>query len=43
MEDWLKCQISPLVNYRQNKKQNPINNMYAFCVKFWYNDIFQKH
>ena len=22
MEDWLKCQIRPLIKYRQNQKKN---------------------
>ena len=25
MGDWLKCQISPLVEYRQNKNQTCVN------------------
>ena len=25
MEDWFKCQISPLVKYRQNKKYIEVN------------------
>ena len=28
MEDWLKCQISSLVKYRQNQKQNVAQQSY---------------
>ena len=28
MEDWLKCQISPLVKYRQNQNQNTIHDVF---------------
>ena len=31
MEDWLKCQISPLVKYRQNQNQKTkqFNNIWV--------------
>ena len=34
MEDWLKCQISPLVKYRQNQNQNYQNvvKLQQVCV-----------
>ena len=28
MESWLKCQISPLVKYRQNQKNNETYDKY---------------
>jgi len=30
MEDWLKCQISPLVKYRQNQNQKIPINLYLY-------------
>ena len=49
MEDWLKCQISPLVKYRQNQtKPNQATNVYVSVLsvfqdkeknwKLWAND-----
>ena len=43
MEDWLKCQISPLVKYRQNEtKRNQVTNVYVSVLswkwKLWANE-----
>jgi len=32
MEDWLKCQISTLVKYRQNQNQNACCRHISFVV-----------
>ena len=33
MEDWLKCQISPLVKYHQNQKKTPL---LSINTHFWF-------
>ena len=32
MEDWLKCQISPLVKYRQNQNYHNVVELQPVCV-----------
>ena len=32
MEDWLKCQISLLVKYRQNQKTTGTEKIYLECL-----------